>query len=112
MSTNAKYLRVTIHDNDFTVSLEFVCETLYNVFRFENKYPTETDLPYVAEMIKHIWVGVKGIQNLLRWQEYTAMNLDYLTLCLEFVDFLDIPEWDNAESIYIPMFDGAEIITR
>lgn len=31
---------------------------------------------------------------------------------LEFVDYLDIPQWDNDESVYIPMFENAEIIRR
>ena len=30
---------------------------------------------------------------------------------LEFVNYLDIPDWDNYESIYIPMFEG-EILVR
>lgn len=36
----------------------------------------------------------------------------YFEPTLKFVDYLDIPDWDNGESIYIPMFENAEIITR
>ena len=36
---------------------------------------------------------------------------DYFKPDLEIVDYLDIPEWDNNESVFIPLFYG-DIITR
>ena len=31
---------------------------------------------------------------------------------LKFVDYLDIPDWNNDEDVYIPMFENAENIRR
>ena len=107
----AKYLRITMHDNDFCCSLEFVGELLQQIFMFEVEYPTEKDFPTMKEMIKHIWYGVDNIQGMLRWNERHWQNgLNVFDPHLEFVNFKDIPDWDNSESIYIPMFDGQIII--
>jgi hypothetical protein len=109
---NGKYLRVTIYDNDFTTSLEMISELLYETFRFEDRYPTEEDFSALKEHIKHLWFAEHMIMELMRWGECDTININYFEPRLEFVDYLDIPDWDNAESVYIPMFDGAEILMR
>ena len=112
---NAKYLRDTVHDNDFTNSLLLVGDFLKQTFKHEGKYPTEQDFNVLKEAINHIWYGAHGIMNLLRSGKCILYgfkyDIDYLKPDLEFVDFEDIPDWDNSESIYIPMFDG-EILLR
>lgn len=108
---NAKYLRVTIHDNDFTNSLLLVGGLLKQVFKYEGKYPIEQDFDILKETIKHIWYGTRGIMNQLCFGKCILYGIDYFEPHLEFVDFEDIPDWDNSESIYIPMFDG-EILLR
>lgn len=108
---NNKYLRVTIYDNDFTNSLLLVGGLLKQVFKYEGKYPIEQDFDILKEAIKHIWYGTHGIMNPLRFGKCILYGIDYFEPHLEFVDFEDIPDWDNSESIYIPMFDG-EILLR
>lgn len=49
--------------------------------------------------------------RLLQHRDYRETSIDYFDCKLEFVNFLDIPEWDNNESIYIPMFYG-DILVR
>lgn len=109
--SNAKYLRITMHNNDFTSSLEHIGYLLQQVFEYEGKYPTEQDFPVLKEMIKHLWYGTHNIMHKLRWSDYHESPLINFECCLEFVDYLDIPNWDNSESIYIPMFVG-EILRR
>lgn len=108
----AKYLRITIHDNDFTDSLEHVGYVLQQIFEFQGKYPVKESFPVLRELIKHIWYGIHNIECNLSWNEYRETRLDYFECELEIVDYLNIPDWDNYESIYIPMFDGAEILIR
>lgn len=108
---NAKYLRVTFHDNDFTNSLLLVGDFLKQAFKHEGKYPIEQDLHILKEAISHIWYGAYEIISKLRFGECDLCGFDYFEPDLEFVDFEDIPDWDNSESIYIPMFDG-EILLR
>ena len=112
MNTNAKYLRITMHDNDFTCSLEHIGYLLQRTFEFENRYPTQEDFPVLSEMINHLWYAVHNISTKLRWADfYRESKFDIFNCHLEFVDYLDIPDWDNGESIYIPMFVG-EILIR
>ena len=110
MDANAKYLRVTIHDNDFRISLQFVCDILYEIFWMTN-YPTEEDFPKLKECIKHLWFGTNATVGLLESGCYKT-DIKYFSPYLEFVDLLDIPDWDNGESAYIPMFDDAEVIYK
>jgi hypothetical protein len=107
-----KYLSVTIHDNDFTSSLQMIGELLYDIFQFEEKYPTEEDFLTLKEIIKYLWFGADMAQDLMRWGSLNSPNMKYFEPYLEFVNFEDIPDWDNHETIYIPMFDDGEIITK
>ena len=99
-----------MHDNDFWLSLDFIGEIIQKIFIFEGKYPTEEDLPVLELMVKHMWYGAQNIDTKISWGEYyKESQLDVFDPHLEFVNFEDIPDWDNGESIYIPMFDGQTI---
>jgi hypothetical protein len=107
-----KYLRVTIHDNDFSMSLEWIGELLYEIFCTEDNYPTEEQLPTLKEYIKRLWHITYTIQDLMRWSRAGDMDDGYFNPHLEFVDYVDIPDWDNHESLYIPMFDDGKVLIR
>lgn len=107
-----KYLRITIHDNDFSLSLEWIGELLYEIFYTEDNYPTEEQFPLLKEYIKRLWHITYTIQDLMRWSRAGDMDDSYFNPHLEFVNFADIPDWDNRESIYIPMFDDGKILVR
>jgi len=109
---NAKYLRITTHDNDFICSLEAIGKLLYDTFYSEGTYPTEEDFPTLKEIIKHLWFGADMAVDLMRWGYLNTPNIEFFEPHLEFVDYLDIPDWNNYENIYIPMFDDAEILVR
>lgn len=120
MNQNTTYLRVTIHDNDFRSSLQIVCHAMYDIFSDEDKWPTEEDFPKIKEYIKHIWWGVHNAMNHMRWKNTCVVHheldkssgMDYLEPKLSFINFIEIPDWDNFESVYIPMFHDAEILLR
>ena len=117
MKQNATYLKITIHDNDFIISLMYIGELLYELFQNTYSYPTEEHLPYLKEYIKHLWWSTNAITGLMRWgveyiKEKGVCHIDYFEPTLEFVDYLDIPDWDNSESIYIPMFEDANVIVK
>lgn len=112
MNIKARHLKVTIHDNDFTTSLEMISELLYETFQIEGRYPTEKDFPVLKECIKHLWFGELMASILMRWGKHATIDINCFEPHLEFVDYFDIPDWDNAESVYIPMFDGAKVLMR
>ena len=107
-----KYLKVTIHDNDFTHTLDQVCELLYDSFQFEGKFPTEEDFPQLKTAIQHLWYGADIVKNLMRWGYPGQDCFKYLYPNLEIVEEKDIPEWDNDEIIYIPLFENGQIKRR
>jgi len=109
---NGKYLRVTIHDNDFISSLIKVGKLIYEHFCEEDCYPTEEQLPLLGECVKYLWLGADQVENLMKWGEILYEDFGYIQPHLEFVDYADIPDRDNYESVYIPMFDGAEVLVR
>lgn len=109
---NARYLRITMHDNDFITSLKHVGYLLRQIFEFQGVYPAEEDIPVLSEMVNHLWYATHNIMEKVNWyRNYKESKFDYFDCRLEFVNYLDIPDWDNSESIYIPMFIG-EILTR
>lgn len=116
MNTNAKYLRVTIYDNYSTFSLKRISNILYEAFQREGKYPTEENFPVIKECIKHLWFREHLTTGLILWGELDTIDINYFEPHLEFVDSLDIPvwesSWDSSETVYIPMFDNAEVFFR
>lgn len=106
---NAKYLRITIHDNDFTTSLEHVANTLSKIFKSEGRYPEEDELPLLKKYVKSLWFSVDNIQSIMRWNKnsvgFSENPEGIFEPVLEFVDYEDIPDWDDNSSVYIPMFD-------
>ena len=46
---NAIYLRITMHDNDFTGSLEHVANVLYEIFKYEDRFPEEDELSLIEK---------------------------------------------------------------
>lgn len=107
-----KYLRVTIHDNDFTTSLEQVCEALYEIFQRENRYPTEEDFPFLQTSIQYMWCGMNMAKDIMRWGSMRSPSFRYLCPDLKIVDESEIPDWDNYEVVYIPLFDDSSIIVK
>ncbi len=112
----AKYLRVTIHDNDFWHSLSLLADMLYEIFIEECRFPEEDELPLLKKYIRPLWFSLHNLNSVMRWNKnsvgFKETIEEYFEPTLEFVDYVDIPDWDNDESVYIPMFEGAEIIRR
>lgn len=107
-----KYLKVTIYDNDFTSSLVRVCKILYNIFQDEDKYPEEKDFPFLKTAIQYMWCGTKMAQDISRWGNINTSSFNYLIPDLEIVDAHEIEEWENYESVYIPLFDDGSLVVR
>ena len=112
----AKYLRITMHDNDFWFSLTLVADMLYKIFNFEGRFPEEDELPLLKKYIQSLWFSLDNISDVMCWNKNSVSFKEtaekHFEPTLEFVDYLDIPEWDNDESVYIPMFEIGEIIRR
>lgn len=112
----AKYLHVTIYDNDFWYELERACANLYDMFQLEEYYPTEKDFPALKHILSHMVYSFYQATKLIRHREFSTeqkeQNLEYFTPNLKFIEFENIPNWDNSESFYIPMFDDANVLLR
>lgn len=114
---NARYLKVTMHDNDFTNSLMHLGNTLYRIFLREERFPEEDELPLLKEYVKSLWYAIDNIESIMRWNKksvgFKANPEAIFTPQLEFVDYLDISDYnDDSDSIYIPMFANADVLVR
>ena len=105
-----------MHDNDFWYSLSLLADMLYTIFTYEGRFPEEDELSLLKKYIQPLWFSIDNISDVMRWNKksvgFNETIVKHFYPTLEFVDYLDIPDWDNDESVYIPMFENAEIIRR
>lgn len=105
-----------MHDNDFSHSLEQLSKMLYEIFIGEGRFPEEDELSLLKKYIQSLWFSLHNLDFVMRWNKnsvaFTETAEKYFVPTLEFVDYLNIPDWDNDESVYVPMFENAEIIRR
>ena len=100
------YLKVTVHDNDFIHPLLKAVGVLYDICYENDRYPDETDLEDIRIFINHLCFNIKQISDHFEWDITTSEHLlEYLMPDICIIDGSDIPEWDNAESVYMPLFD-------
>ena len=111
----APYLHITLSDNDFMTyhkSLEAAIKEHIELVG----YPKEEDLESLREPIAYLWTGLHLLWRALdHFPSDSPQNLLYYfkeRIRLKIVDFLEIPNDDNHESIFIPLFEGAESFTR
>lgn len=114
----AKYLLVTIHDNDFGYfTLEYIGEILQEYFKYCSYYPKKEDLPYLKKYIQNVWFGVSNIENFLLYrvrntEKRCERYFDWFEPDLKIVDFSEIEDNADGENVYVPLFEGGEIILR
>lgn len=113
--SNARYLKISLHDNDFTIIIEFSSELLKELIDFFDYYGSyeisEKDLYKLQDSIQHLLYATYRIHNYLFHRDYEDMPFDSFRPSLHIVDYLDIPEWSNHDSVFIPLFKG-DIIVR
>ena len=103
----ANYLRLTIHDNDFWCTIMFVAELLNHMIDFCDMTITEEDLPEIKEYINGLLYSTCNIEHYMLnrvMPSYDSFDPD-----LKIVNYLDIPECENFECAYIPLFHGEVI---
>ena len=71
---NAPYLKVTVHDNDFTSYYWQVGEAIQNIFKYEGKYPTKEDLDIIKPLIARLWWTIDNLDSYLF--SYTSKEID------------------------------------
>ena len=89
---------------------------LYEIFIGEGRFPEEDELPLLKKYIQPLWFSLHNLDSIMSWNKnavgFKETIEKHFEPTLEFVDYVDIPDWDNDESVYIPMFKNAEIIRR
>ena len=99
---NNRYLKITIHDNDFTNSLEQVAHTLNGIFSITGRYPEEDELPLLKKYIESLWFSIDNIWQIMRWNKnsvgFSENPEKIFKPVLEFVEYEDIPDWDDNSS--------------
>lgn len=110
----AKYLSISIHDNDFMNYAENIMESIAFMFKFFDFYPKdEQDLERLKSGIAHMWNSYYLIDNACRGTSVVnRLDMFMKNIDLKIVDFTDIPDWDNYETMYIPLFKDAENLIK
>ena len=116
-STNKSnlYLKLSIHDNDYWYIIERVSESLSEFFYFLDITPNILKNKllqlkiYIQDMLYTTYTMCFLLKGRDKDEELTSR--DYFEPDLEIVDYLDIPNWDNGENAFIPLFD-ADVIYR
>lgn len=105
------YLKLTIHDNDFYFTIQFVSELLYEIFYFLDITAIDLykHLPQIKTHIQQLLYSTSFIEHQL--EGIYNPDLEYFQPDMELVTSIDIPDWDNDESAFIPLFEG-DIIYR
>lgn len=68
---NAPYLRVTLHDNDFTSYWQELGEAIQDIIRFEcgnfeNKTVEDIDLKSIQPYIAKLWWAINSLSSYFR----------------------------------------------
>ena len=113
---NAPYLVVRIGDNDFTSFAESLAKALTAMFDLYDYPKTEADLELLKVPVARLWAALDIVNDVMKKVEdpkwpHGPDNFDhifeYMTsrISLEIVDYADLDDDDNHESICIPLFD-------
>ncbi len=112
----ATYLVVRIGDNDFTTFAEALAKALTAMFKLYEYPKTEADLELLKVPVARLWAALDIVNDVMKkvddpkWP-HEPNNFDSIfyymksRISLEFVDFADLDEDDNHESICIPLFE-------
>lgn len=102
---NNKYLRITIHDNDYTRYWKEFGTIIRNLILPINSPISENDLVYLKKYIQHIWYA---LDNLYRFTDREGglqeTNMSVFNIDIDIVDASDVTQ-NNCEDIYITLFE-------
>ena len=112
----ATYLVVRIGDNDFTTFAEALAKALSAMFYLYDYPKTEADLELLKVPVARLWAALDIVNDVMKkvedpkWPSEPS-NFESIfyymkgRLSLKIVDFSDLPDDDNHESICIPLFE-------
>lgn len=63
---HAKYLQITMHDNDYSVSLKIIGNRFNDLLEHHYEYHTEEDFSKISSYIQNLWYSVHGIDYVLK----------------------------------------------
>ncbi len=118
----AKDLMITILDNDFTSNYDIIGKAIMQSLRsycIDDQDVINVDdahLETIKQYVARIWWSIDNLvrvsENVMRGSEYPAIDYsNYIdSLKIGVVEYKDIPEFENSSRIYIPLFDGGDII--
>lgn len=112
----APYLIVRIGDNDFTSFAESLAKALSAMFYLYDYPKTEADLEMLKVPVARLWAALDIVNDVMKkvddpkWS-HEPNNFESIfyymkgRISLKIVDFSELPDDDNHESICIPLFE-------
>lgn len=117
----AFYMKVTIHDNNFSDCLASACARLYTAFHYEYSVPydeTSIDIESLKYFVAKMMVADHILRHIMEDKEPYSLEVEnhYVEYFLEHlqIEFVNKKlKWDNFESCYIPLWSkNALVVTR
>ena len=114
---SAKYLKISVNDSKYTKCYRAIGEALLEAFRMtDGKYPNQDDLEILKPFVCRLWSAIENISNYNSWtnasidKRWVVDSFFENNLVMDIVELSFIPESENLDSIYIPLFDESDEI--
>ena len=110
-----KYLAITVHDNDFITELRLTAECIVSLPIIDlSKVSSSSseDMDKIALSIQHILFGVYTGLGVFDKYHNNNTGVEKFKPDIKVIDFFDIPDDDNRQSVYIPLFNNKEYLVR
>ena len=105
-----KWLRLTIHDNDYTVFGRILGEAIRKMIFWRGEQIQEDDVEGYREVIAELWSAFQKFDNVgLQLDNNIDVEFFKANMVMKIVGDWDIEAY-NYETIYIPMFKYAEVV--
>lgn len=105
-----KWLRITVHDNDYTVFGRILGEAIQEMMFWRGEQIREDNIEEYREVIAEMWAAFQKFDNVgLVLNNDVDAEFFKASMDMKIVDDGNI-EADNYEAIYIPMFKYAEVV--
>ena len=102
-----KYLRITIHDNDFVRSIEIAANAIFSEYNKSYNDITEDSIPLLKESVRDIMGGIEKIKYGIHiddgWKFDEEHWREIFTPDITIIDEYEIDDWENGEVYYIPL---------
>lgn len=115
MDGNDKFLEISIHDNDLYFTLEFVGNMMNDIMQFSSVGDrgefSQDEIDKLKIIVQELLFNARELRIMCD-NRFPHTDKDYFKPDIRVVNGSEVEEWDNAETLYIPLSYDGEIFIR